>query len=71
MPAALTSPKRKLAKALPVVAEDPGRSVMSELKVKAPADPRSRISSFAPFRYSAPNLKACRPRVHWSAPRSC
>src|SRR4051794_25176938 len=69
--AAFTSPRRKLARALPVVADDPGRSVISGLVVNVPAEPRSRISSFAPIRYSAPNLKECRPRNHEIDSRNC
>jgi len=57
MLAAFTSPRRRLANALPVP-ETPGRPVISGLIVKLPADPRSRISSFAPARNSAPNFIA-------------
>ena len=51
MLAELTSPSRKLASALPVP-ETPGRSVISGLMAKLPAEPRSRISSLAPARNS-------------------
>src|SRR5262245_1064500 len=71
MLAALTSPSRKLAAAFPVVAEDPGRSVIRGLMVKLPAEPRSRISSLAPRRYSTPNRSAWRPRFHESPSRNC
>ena len=71
MLAAFTSPSRKLASALPVVEEEPGRSVISGLIVKLPAEPRSRISSLAPARYSAPNFKACLPWYQESDSRNC
>ena len=70
MVAEFTSPSRKLASALPVP-ETPGRSVISGLMAKLPADPRSRISSLAPARNSPPNFKACLPRFQESESRIC
>ena len=50
-----TSPSMKAARALPVSAA-PRLLVIRGLNVRLPEEPRSRASSFAPTRYSAPNL---------------
>src|SRR4051812_38623510 len=61
--APFTSPNRKDASAFPVFAA-PRLLVMSGEKVRLPEEPRSRLSSFAPARYSPPILYACVPPDH-------
>src|SRR5262249_18922765 len=60
--AALTSPRRNDASALPVLAA-PALLVINGVNDRFPDDPRSRISSLAPVRYSPPNLNAWHPRA--------